>query len=683
MQSLTITQPSQLSFTNLCQTASQTLSYNHTTHSSYSSTCTINKNDIHSSRIPVVCYRHVPASSCPISGPNSSGPNSSGPNSSIVTSLLGSEAQPIDLASEETHKRVADSGWQEASENNEQQPEADNYINLADTDDEEDYDEASAPTTSVTKLGTITPKPSQPQRNPPIVAPLIEQDKCDYEITELRRQDCVELADGDFLRIMHIILNTQTKEFQLRGYRLQRCSAMNGLLERKLNELCYFLEVDLDDPRPQEEQSLYEVSLKKVVKIRNLHVTNQKFPNDRNVDVSNFSTSAQVAVGGGLTVRWKYTCKYTDAENRKSNNYIERILEHIDEVDTMQPKEEGIEKESDMERRRKWRGETVPGGAYVPQQGNRISEVKCGDSPIRSPETSQEPSRPAGSGKRKFSNFRPEPVLELIKKSRFMEDGVEETRQRIQRLTVTSSRIVIGVECLQSPKEQCQVLQGVQLHGNGKGKASDRISPQKCPRNSIDGNIVFPESGTIVSQSFNESSKRNRAVNQTLTYGDAFCGGGGTTRGAAMAGLQVNWGFDECDRACSTWRLNFPDSHCYQVRSDEFVQLARRAAAYECPDIMKVDILHLSPPCQYFSDAHTVSGQNDEKNIASLFAVRDVIEVAKPRVVTLEQTFGITRMKFLWYLAALIQMFTSLDFSVRWSIVPLARWVRFSILSTI
>jgi len=144
-----------------------------------------------------------------------------------------------------------------------------------------------------------------------------------------------------------------------------------------------------------------------------------------------------------------------------------------------------------------------------------------------------------------------------------------------------------------------------------------------------------------------------------------------------MAGLKVKWGFDHWDRACDTWRKNFPDSRCYELWSHEFVQVAQRAAAEGFPDIMKVDILHLSPPCQYFSDAHTIMGKDDEKNIASLFAVRGVIEVAKPRVVTLEQTFGITRPRFLWYLTALIQMFTSLDFSVRWAIVPLAQWVSF------
>jgi hypothetical protein len=63
-------------------------------------------------------------------------------------------------------------------------------------------------------------------------------------------------------------------------------------------------------------------------------------------------------------------------------------------------------------------------------------------------------------------------------------------------------------------------------------------------------------------------------------------------------------------------------------------------------------------------------------NTASLFAVQAVIEVAKARIVTLEQTFGITHPRFRFYFNALIQMFTAHDFSVRWAVVPLAQWVR-------
>jgi len=66
---------------------------------------------------------------------------------------------------------------------------------------------------------------------------------------------------------------------------------------------------------------------------------------------------------------------------------------------------------------------------------------------------------------------------------------------------------------------------------------------------------------------------------------------------------------------------------------------------------------------------------DDEQNVASLFAVEEVIKVSRARVVTLEQTFGIVCARFRWFFNSLIQMFTSQDFSVRWAVVPLAQWV--------
>ena len=174
-----------------------------------------------------------------------------------------------------------------------------------------------------------------------------------------------------------------------------------------------------------------------------------------------------------------------------------------------------------------------------------------------------------------------------------------------------------------------------------------------------------------------------RTPGQALTYGDAFCGCGGATRGAVMAGLRVKWGLDHWDQACNTWRANFPEAECYQMSSEEFVSMAKGSMRENRPPVdVKVDILHLSPPCQYFSPAHTTAGQNDEMNIASLFAVLAVVTVAKPRVVTLEQTFGILYPKFRYYFNALVHMFTTLNFSLRWAVQPLAQWVYFLSLLT-
>jgi DNA (cytosine-5)-methyltransferase 1 len=56
-----------------------------------------------------------------------------------------------------------------------------------------------------------------------------------------------------------------------------------------------------------------------------------------------------------------------------------------------------------------------------------------------------------------------------------------------------------------------------------------------------------------------------------------------------------------------------------------------------------VDVLHISPPCQTWSMAHTVPGRNDDANSASLFSVRELLLLGRPRVATMEQVTGLVR----------------------------------------
>lgn len=514
-----------------------------------------------------------------------------------------------------------------------------------------------------------------PSRNPPIALPLERLNEFLHGDIRLRQGKCVELVEGDFLYVQAVVRNVRNGQVTIRGHRLQRWGVMNGMLERKLNEVCLFYEIDLDDPRPTLEQSIIEVSLTQVKKLRNLRWTNQKFPRDRNIETTNFANQEEAQSEGGLTVRWKYTCSYLTAEKRHLNDFQERKLQRLGEDELHIPAAV-----TDGARRFEWRGETIPGGAYQPhimakeRTDRRILHVNGSIStPITSRSTpgtapvhlnlarSTSPLFSASrfrdsTGTRKSSTA----YQSVAKRNREEEDVMNETAEGEKKIKLggkpDDSTITIDLEA-QSPA--AAIFKSVE-------DPSSRLS-------FTEGSIPF--SGSILSIPAYKSARRTRSDGQMLTYGDAFCGGGGTTRGAAMAGLRVKWGFDFNPHACKTWRANFPEAACYEMASHQFVQVAQRAAENGSPDLMKVDILHLSPPCQFFSDAHSVNGKEDENNTASLFAVRAVIELAKPRIATLEQTFGITRKKHRWYLNALIQMFTSLDFSVRWTISPLARWV--------
>ena len=547
-------------------------------------------------------------------------------------------------------------------------------------------------------------------RNSTIALPLTSIESYSHEKYELRKNKTVELIDGDFLRIKHIIRDSSSGEVKLRGHRIQRVKDLNGMLPRKVNEVLLFHEIDLDDARDPQEQSAVEVPVKEVVKLRQVRFTNQQFPLCRNFSIRDFRSKDQITSEGGLTARWQYICIYSTGYHREHNMFKERALVRINAREAAGPYAV-----LDCTRRFEWRGETIPGGAYRPRidaeevdwqqkvrQESNISIASSNPNPsegilVCSPEplmfapndsspgsTLVHPCLTSVAGKRKHSSAFEPASRNDNQESR---DTVEKARRQLSRLSIQieeaytrSPSVVIDLtNYLQTSGRTPSLAPVFELMGSGPTTPFEaRRTPSLFPViDLIDSDLATPpQTGHIPSTSFSPSIPVVRSPGQMLTYGDAFCGAGGTTRGAVMAGLRVKWGFDFSTHACNTWKANFPYASCHNLAADSFVQLAKRAEIAGFPDAMKVDILHLSPPCQYFSPAHTVNGVDDEMNVASLFAVQSVIEVSRPRVVTLEQTFGIMCPKFRFYFNALIQMFTIHDFSVRWAIIPLAQWVR-------
>lgn len=156
----------------------------------------------------------------------------------------------------------------------------------------------------------------------------------------------------------------------------------------------------------------------------------------------------------------------------------------------------------------------------------------------------------------------------------------------------------------------------------------------------------------------------HRRQQRRYTFGDGFCGASGASRGAYGAGLRVEWGFDHDPHAIATYYANFPHARCDGIAVNDFVTAINEE--------YKVDVLHLSPPCQTFSPAHTRPGPNDERNEASFLATEELIKKTRPRIVTLEETFGLTRtLDNLEWFNAMIYMFTKLGFSVRWKVFNL------------
>ena len=132
-----------------------------------------------------------------------------------------------------------------------------------------------------------------------------------------------------------------------------------------------------------------------------------------------------------------------------------------------------------------------------------------------------------------------------------------------------------------------------------------------------------------------------------------------------MAGLHVHWGFDKDAAAIESYRLNFSRSNTeiHHCAIDQFAMLSAADA--------KVDILHLSPPCQTFSPAHTIDGKDDDSNSAAFLGVAKVVTTAQPRIVTFENTSGLSQRHRQWEHSTIYD-FANLGFSVRWKLINCA-----------
>ena len=138
------------------------------------------------------------------------------------------------------------------------------------------------------------------------------------------------------------------------------------------------------------------------------------------------------------------------------------------------------------------------------------------------------------------------------------------------------------------------------------------------------------------------------------TFGDAFCGAGGTSCGAELANFRVSWGVDCDEAAISSFKTNFPAASCYHAPIDQFLA--------NIGESILVDVLHISPPCQPYSPAHTREGRNDEPNQAAMFSIDKLLDTCRPRYATVEQTPGIlNHQPFFW---GLLSQFLDKGYSV-------------------
>lgn len=202
-----------------------------------------------------------------------------------------------------------------------------------------------------------------------------------------------------------------------------------------------------------------------------------------------------------------------------------------------------------------------------------------------------------------------------------------------------------------------------------RNKVSDacRLEDWRGCKTSRGGSYVPNTTASEIGEGAIQDPKDNkflRRPGQKYNAADMFSGAGGFTTGAKMAGIRVERAVDHWARCNLTYKENHPEVELFE--SDIMVHVNDLTIPNP-----PVDIVHLSPPCQTWSPAHTCIGKNDPANIAALSACQHIVEMRRPRMITFEQTFGIIQERHLPYFNALVQSLTRYGYSLAWKVIPL------------
>ncbi|KAG8631843.1 hypothetical protein KVT40_000983 [Elsinoe batatas] len=138
---------------------------------------------------------------------------------------------------------------------------------------------------------------------------------------------------------------------------------------------------------------------------------------------------------------------------------------------------------------------------------------------------------------------------------------------------------------------------------------------------------------------------------------DICCGAGFTSEGGRLAGFKVTWGCDNDVYATRSFAVNHRDALAKCSDFQDFI--------HQYGDSIDVDCLVISFPCQPWSPALVKPGRNDETNRAALLGLEFILQKLKPRLVVLEETFGLTWRAHKDWLATMLAMFCNTDYSLR------------------
>jgi DNA (cytosine-5)-methyltransferase 1 len=110
---------------------------------------------------------------------------------------------------------------------------------------------------------------------------------------------------------------------------------------------------------------------------------------------------------------------------------------------------------------------------------------------------------------------------------------------------------------------------------------------------------------------------------------DLFCGAGGSSWGARLAGVEVVAGFDAWDAAKDAFSKNFPNATFFHGFLEDAKPLAVKRA------VGKIDLILASPECKSHSPAKGAAERSDRSRDTALQVVR-FAKALKPRWIVIE-----------------------------------------------
>jgi DNA (cytosine-5)-methyltransferase 1 len=525
------------------------------------------------------------------------------------------------------------------------------YIKIEDDEDYEtpivNLDELDDEQEGVDNIRELTPIDNQTTDALPFGCELLGSAKLNGET--VRPGDSLEFNDGHFLHNIRIFRDHTKDQITVDGNLLQRMSRLDtgakGMLStRKANELCCVLRAPSTGKDPSLAECRRIRDLQGAVRKRLIILTNKAFPaHSLYEDPYLITTSrcmSEVRRDGQLVCRWRYT-EETISSGKKSNTGSLMML-----------------RESECDDNNSTRASDICLLNLLLKTKKQKQEPRTHDERIRADEhefielVSEEEEVMVIS----------KPDLKRPRDS--TTDQIDLTADSDEDVQITKRKITDTIRRISSAGEYTvKTKLSIIEKGAKKPSLKNSFSVRKQSRT----NAIFAPQRALPQA---QRSSRPRRQKHNFTFGDLCTGGGGMASGARQAGYKMNFLLDHWDVACTTLNLNF-DRACKHILLNSVYDFCSRDWEAEVVD---VDVLHISFPCQPHSPVHTVEGRNDMDNIATGYSVVPILRKSKPRIVTFEQTSGIVTHNGGVHFRAMIHQITDAGYSLRWKICNLAEY---------